>query len=89
MRKKYKAEYLIMEKIHVNGPETHPVWSFLRRNSKDLWNETKGEAKVIPWSWSSFIIDGQGKVIKFNRAFHESPKSCKKLIGRLTAEVDL
>jgi glutathione peroxidase-family protein len=61
----------------------------LRRNSKELWNEAKGEATVIPWSWSSFIIDGQGKVVKFNSAFYESPKSCKGLIGRLANEVDL
>ena len=73
----------MFEKIDVNGPETHPVWSFLRRNSKELYNTIKGEAKVIPWSWSSFIVDRDGKVVKFNWPFTESPNSCRGLIDKL------
>jgi glutathione peroxidase len=37
---------------------------YLRRNS-ELYNPEKKEAKVIPWNFAKFIINAEGKVIKF------------------------
>ena len=52
-RMRYKAEYRLFEKIDVNGPNAHPVFSYLRRNS-ELWNSNKKQAWKIPWNWSHF-----------------------------------
>jgi glutathione peroxidase-family protein len=40
--------------VEVNGPNTHPVYRFLRSS----WGKEKnGEAKVIPWNFAKFLIN--------------------------------
>ena len=36
MKKFYKADFPIVEKIEVNGPGVHPIFSYLRSNTKEL-----------------------------------------------------
>ena len=42
----------------VNGPETHPVYHFLRETSS-----LKGAP--IPWNFTKFLLDADGKVVKY------------------------
>ena len=70
----------MFEKIDVNGVNTHPVYAFLRKNSDELWNGE--QAKQIPWSWSKFLVDANGKVVKFGYPI-ESPASFKPLVEQL------
>ena len=44
-----------MQKIDVNGENTHPVYQFLKENSV-----MKG--KDIPWNFAKFIIDKEGVI---------------------------
>ena len=36
VKQKYKVEFPIMDKVLVNGPETHDVFKYLRSNTKEL-----------------------------------------------------
>jgi len=54
----------MFEKIEVNGPNTHPVYNYLRRHS-ELYDRKTGLTKELPWSWSKFLCTGNGKVVKF------------------------
>ena len=63
-RGKYGAEFPIFEKIEVNGPKTHEAYNYLRTNS-ELFDTKSNVAKPIPWSWSKFLVDSNGKVVKF------------------------
>ena len=54
----------MFKKIEVNGPNTHPVYQFLRSNSS-LYDETKQVATEIPWNFSKFLVNREGKVIGF------------------------
>lgn len=53
-----------MEKIEVNGENTHPIFVYLRNNSS-LYDPVTKTAKVIPWNFAKFFIDSNGKVINF------------------------
>ena len=60
----FGASFPIFEKIEVNGPNTHPMYIYLR-NQSELFDPKKNEAKVIPWNFAKFILNKDGKVIKF------------------------
>jgi glutathione peroxidase-family protein len=59
-----KGHFILMEKVDVNGPETHPVFSFLKYNSS-LYDETKDSNSPIKWNFGKFLIDKEGRVIKY------------------------
>ena len=60
--KKYGAEFPIFEKIHTNGADTHPAYAFLRQNSS-LYDQSSGKSARLPWSWSKFLLTGDGKTV--------------------------
>lgn len=64
VRTKFKIKFQMFSKIEVNGQNCHPVYKFLRRNS-DLWIAKEGKAKEIPWNFAKFLVDADGKVIKY------------------------
>ena len=50
-----------MEKVEVNGPNAHDLYKYLRINS-ELYSEDSAKSKVVPWNYSKFLINQQGKV---------------------------
>jgi glutathione peroxidase len=54
---KYNVTFPLMEKIHVKGPEQHPLYA--RLTGKDA--EFPGEIK---WNFGKFLIGKDGKVLK-------------------------
>mmetsp|Transcript_4398 Transcript_4398/g.5918 ORF Transcript_4398/g.5918 Transcript_4398/m.5918 type:complete len:97 (+) Transcript_4398:203-493(+) len=65
------VQFLVMEKIEVNGPSTHPVWQYL----KSACGSCGGD---VSWNFAAkFIVDKNGSVVERNS---ESPaKSLPKL----------
>ncbi len=59
-----KKYFNLMEKIEVNGPNTHEVFQFLKYNSS-LYNEKKDLNTPITWNFGKFLIDTEGRVIKY------------------------
>ena len=64
VQENFKASFPIMEKVEVNGENTHPVFAFLRNNSS-LYDPATKTAKVIPWNFAKFFINSKGQVINF------------------------
>ena len=64
-RELYGAEFMMFEKTNVNGAQCCEVYKYLRRNS-ELFDAKKGEAKEIPWNFSKFLIDSEGKVVSYH-----------------------
>ncbi len=54
----------MFSKIEVNGPNAHPIYQYLRRNS-ELYNEQEGVAGEIPWNFAKFLVNQQGQVVKY------------------------
>lgn len=57
--KNYGVEFDITEKIHVNGPETHPLYKdFLKSKEHNRFNP--GD---VQWNFQKYLISKDGKVI--------------------------
>ena len=54
-----KISFPIFNKINVNGPDTAPLYNFLKKQvqKKPLLN-------MIPWNFTKFLVDQHGQVIK-------------------------
>lgn len=64
VRGKYNCTFPLMEKIDVNGPNTHPVYAFLKENS-ELYDQKTEKAEDISWNFAKFVVNHEGKVIKY------------------------
>lgn len=61
---KYNVTFPMFSKIDVNGPETHEVFRYLRANS-DLYDAQGKQIQAVPWNFTKFLVDAEGKVLKF------------------------
>lgn len=53
VRTRFSATFRMLEKVSVNGPNTHPVWRWLR-----LMGSADGAA--IPWNFHMFLVSKDG-----------------------------
>lgn len=56
-QKNYGVEFLMMEKIEVNGDNAHPIYQWLKRQKGGLITDD------IKWNFSKFLLGKDGKVI--------------------------
>lgn len=54
----YGVTFPIFKKIEVNGPGTHPVFSFLRKQAPGLIGDS------IKWNFTKFLVSKDGKKVK-------------------------
>ena len=59
-----KQYFTLMEKVEVNGDNTSDIFQFLKYNSS-LYDEKKDQMSPIGWNFGKFLIDKEGRVIKF------------------------
>ena len=57
---KYGITFPMFAKIEVNGPNTHPIYKYLKSNSTDFKN-----IDDISWNFAKFLVDSNGKVINY------------------------
>lgn len=55
----YGITFPMSEKIEVNGPNTHPLYKFLKKNSRGIFGTEK-----IKWNFTKFLIDRNGNILK-------------------------
>lgn len=60
---KFQVDFPMLNKIEVNGPNTHPIYKYLKYNSNQM--KTENGLKNIPWNFAKFLVDKDGKVISF------------------------
>jgi glutathione peroxidase len=48
----------LFEKIEVNGPNTHPVYKWLKKKLGSFWGSR------IKWNFTKFLIDKEGQPLK-------------------------
>lgn len=64
VKDKYNSKFILFEKVEVNGPKAHPLFQYLR-NHGPLFDPKTNTAKVIPWNFAKFLVNGQGEVVRF------------------------
>lgn len=55
----YGVDFPMFGKIDVNGPNTHPLYRFLKSEAKGVMGSEK-----IKWNFTKFLVDQNGKVVK-------------------------
>ncbi|WP_026672681.1 glutathione peroxidase [Alkalihalobacterium bogoriense] len=53
----FGVTFPIFKKIDVNGKETHPLFQYLKQETKGL------VSSAIKWNFTKFLIDKEGKVV--------------------------
>ena len=54
----YGVSFTMFEKIDVNGKNSHPLYKYLKNESKGLLSNE------IKWNFTKFLIDSKGNVVK-------------------------
>ncbi|CAN6458891.1 unnamed protein product [Victoria cruziana] len=55
---RFKAEFPIFDKVDVNGPNTTPVYQFLKSSTGGFLGD------LIKWNFEKFLVNGDGKVVE-------------------------
>ncbi|KAK7378333.1 hypothetical protein VNO80_03772 [Phaseolus coccineus] len=55
---RYKAEYPIFAKVRVNGPDSSPVYKFLKAKKSGFMGSR------IKWNFTKFLVDKEGNVLQ-------------------------
>ncbi len=58
---RFGVTFPMFSKIFVNGPDTHPIFKYLRANSSLFCKKTK-KMKEVPWNFAKFLLDRDGNV---------------------------
>lgn len=78
-QKNYGVEFLMMDKIEVNGDNAHPLYQWLKTQKGGLMTND------IKWNFSKFLISKDGKVIH-RYAPITKPKALEKDIIQALAD---
>ena len=71
-------------KIDVNGKNAHEVFKYLRSECPDF-NYKSGKVKEIPWNFCKFILNKEGKFVRYLNP-KESIFEARTLIEELLAD---
>ncbi len=71
---KWRATFTVMERIKVNGPETHPVYTFLKAAT---------DGRPINWNFEKFLCSRRGVCARFDG---KNPNDMRADILRLLDE---
>ncbi|KAF5461340.1 hypothetical protein F2P56_017448 [Juglans regia] len=55
---RFKAEFPIFDKVDVNGPNTAPVYQFLKSSAGGFLGD------LVKWNFEKFLVDKKGKVVE-------------------------
>jgi glutathione peroxidase len=57
-QRNYGVSFPMFAKIDVNGPDTHPLYAWLKRETKGLFGG------AIKWNFTKFLVGRDGRVLK-------------------------
>lgn len=55
----YGVDFPMFSKIEVNGPGTHPLYQFLKKQAKGVMGSEK-----VKWNFTKFLVNRNGEVVK-------------------------
>lgn len=73
----FGVTFPLMAKIDVNGPDSSPLFDWMKTEKKGLMGTT-----AIKWNFTKFLIDRQGRVVK-RYAPTDKPEAIAKDIEKL------
>ncbi len=76
-RLNYGVSFPVFTKIEVNGPHTHPLYAFLKKQKPGIFGTER-----IKWNFTKFLVDRRGRP-RGRYAPSAEPKSLASAIERL------
>jgi glutathione peroxidase len=73
----FGVSFLVFAKICVNGPDTHPLYRFLKQSKPGIF----GIGRIL-WNFTKFLIDKEGNVVE-RLAPSKPPKDLVPAIEKL------
>lgn len=61
---KFNVNFPMFSKIEVNGPNTDPIFVFLKSNTHEFVDSEKG-LKNIPWNFAKFLVNSKGEIVSY------------------------
>jgi glutathione peroxidase len=55
----YGVSFPMFAKIEVNGPQTHPLYAYLKKEARGIFGSEK-----IKWNFTKFLINRAGQVVE-------------------------
>ena len=55
----YGVTFPMFAKVEVNGPDSHPLYQFLKHSAKGMLG-----SEGIKWNFTKFLVDRSGRVVK-------------------------
>ncbi|MCG8673743.1 MAG: glutathione peroxidase [Pseudomonadales bacterium] len=75
----FGVTFPLFEKVEVNGPNTHPLYDYLKKEAPGLLG-----SGAIKWNFTKFLVDGDGNVVKrFSPT--DTPEKIEKHVKSLLA----
>ena len=56
---RFSTSFPLFSKIEVNGPNTHPVYEYLKKQAPGVLGTT-----AIKWNFTKFLVNAHGQVVK-------------------------
>ncbi|HLP05718.1 MAG TPA: glutathione peroxidase [Paludibacter sp.] len=75
----YGVTFPMFSKIEVNGPNTHPIYQYLKKELKGF------PGNNIKWNFTKFLVDQQGNPVK-RYSTMTKPENLRKDIERLLSK---
>jgi glutathione peroxidase len=76
----YGVTFTMMQKVNVNGPETHPLYQWLCAEAPGLLG-----SKAIKWNFTKFLVGRDGRVLKRYASMDKPEKIAQDIEAALTA----
>lgn len=73
----YDVQFPMFAKIDVNGPNTHPLYKFLKKEQKGLLG-----SEGIKWNFTKFLVNRSGKVVD-RLAPTTKPEAIRPMVEKL------
>src|SRR5690606_5318872 len=73
----FGVSFPLFSKIDVNGDNTHPLYSYLKKQAKGILG-----SETIKWNFTKFLVNRQGEVVK-RYAPTDKPENIRKDIAAL------
>ena len=81
-RECFDAEFPLLAKDDVNGPNATPLFRYLRHQSR-LYDQNKQQTRQVPWNFTKFLVNRQTEKVEYFNP-RVSQKDVIKAIKKIT-----
>lgn len=57
-QKHFSINFEVFNKVMVNGPDTHPLFSYLKSHTRGI-----AQNRAIKWNFTKFLVNAQGQLV--------------------------